>query len=311
VDLRYFPHGFGSYHWTATDRSGQRWVITVDDLTKKGWLGSSCDDVFTALQARFEVATAVRERAGLRWVIAPVRNRFTEVVNRLSESYSIALFPYVEGIRPRAFDEKGDRHDRTEVIRLLTELHGSTPLIPEAPRQDSAIPELDSLNRALQDLDRPWTGGPFSEPTRLLLADHADEIGGLITAFERLALTMADRAHVLTHGEPHSGNVVQSGEGRMVMLDWDTVALAPPERDLWMINNASGAESDLYSELTGRAIDPAVLRFYGLRWEIQDIALFTIQLRESHEENEDTRVASAALRRYVEGSGRWDLPTNM
>jgi spectinomycin phosphotransferase len=283
----------------------------VDDLTKKGWLGNSCDDVFTALQARFEVATAVRERAGLRWVVGPVRDRFTEVVSRLSQSYSIALFPYVEGIKPRAFDEKGDGHERTEVIRMLAELHGSTPLVPEAPRQDPTIPELDSLSRALQDLDRPWTGGPFSESTRLLLADHAGEISALITAFDRLTLTMADRALVLTHGEPHSGNVVRSGEGRLVMLDWDTVALASPERDLWMLDSASGVDSHLYLELTGRAIDPTMLRFYGLRWEIQDIALFTIQLREYHEENEDTRVASVALRRYVEGVGRWDLPTNM
>jgi len=274
----------------------------VDDLTKKGWLGNSCDDVFTALQARFEVATAVRERAGLQWVVSPVRNRFTEVASRLSQNYSIALFPYVEGIKPRAFDEKGDRHERTEVIRMLTELHGSTPLVPEAPRHDPAIPEMDSLNRALRDLDRPWTGGPFSEPTRLLLADHAGEIAALIAAFERLALTMADRAPVLTHGEPHSGNVVRSGEGRLVMLDWDTVALAPPERDLWMLDEDPPGGLSLYEDLTGTRISETAMSFYRLAWSLSDIASFAAMFRSPHQETEWTRYKWNGFQRLLDGA---------
>ena len=38
----------------------------------------------------------------------------------------------------------------------------------------------------------------------------------------------------MTHGEPHAGNVMRTDEGRL-LVDWDTVALAPPERDLWML----------------------------------------------------------------------------
>lgn len=283
--------------------------MTVDDLTEKGWLGSSRDEVFSALRTRFEVAAVVRERAELSWVLSPVRDREASVVSRLSQRYSIALFPYVEGLKP-VLDQQGCHHERTQVIMMLADLHGSTSLVPEAPRHHPAIPELESLNGALQDLDRPWMGGPFSEPTRALLADHAGEVAALIAAFERHAPEMGDRASVLTHGEPHWGNVVGSGEGRLVMLDWDTVALAPPERDLWMLDSESGAEFDLYTNLTGRRIDPSAIRFYGLRWDLQDIALFTIQLREHHDENEDTRVASVALQRYLEGLGRRDFLTN-
>ena len=39
---------------------------------------------------------------------------------------------------------------------------------------------------------------------------------------------------VVTHGEPHPVNVMQTDAGR-VLIDWDTVAIAPPERDLWMV----------------------------------------------------------------------------
>ena len=114
-----------------------RWTTSPE---RAGWatLATMCSP---RCSQRFEVATAVRERAGLRWVVSPVRDRFTEVGSRnISQSYSIALFPYIEGIKPRAFDDKGDRHERTEVIRMLTELHGATPLVPEAPRHDPAHP---------------------------------------------------------------------------------------------------------------------------------------------------------------------------
>ncbi len=39
---------------------------------------------------------------------------------------------------------------------------------------------------------------------------------------------------VITHGEPHAANVMGS-PGGLVLVDWDTVLLAPPERDLWGI----------------------------------------------------------------------------
>ena len=42
------------------------------------------------------------------------------------------------------------------------------------------------------------------------------------------------RELVVTHGEPHAGNVMRRSDGRHLLVDWDTVAVAPPERDLWM-----------------------------------------------------------------------------
>src|SRR4029077_13351490 len=64
---------------------------------------------------------------------------------------------------------------------------------------------------------------------------------------------------VITHGEPHPGNIIRvapnadadglaaaddaaagatggagPASGAIMLIDWDTVGLAPPERDLWM-----------------------------------------------------------------------------
>ena len=99
---------------------------------------------------------------------------------------------------------------------------------------------------------------------------------------------------MITHGEPHPGNVIrlpgrhpargEAGQAgaRLALIDWDTVGLAPPERDLWMVATESGDEVRRYAELTGRPVDPAVLEFYRLRWALDDLSCFVRDLRAPH-----------------------------
>src|SRR5262249_58929057 len=68
---------------------------------------------------------------------------------------------------------------------------------------------------------------------------------------------------VVTHGEPHSGNIVQTSDGP-VLVDWDTVALAPPERDLWMLTG-EGME-----EHYGLGANAAALDYFRLSWDLKD-----------------------------------------
>src|ERR1700738_4877019 len=75
-----------------------------------------------------------------------------------------------------------------------------------------------------------------------------------------------------------------SVDGRLVLLDWDTAALAPPERDLWMVTS-DNAELSRYSNTTGHTIDPSVMTLYELRWYLDDIASATRLFRASHQES--------------------------
>jgi spectinomycin phosphotransferase len=107
------------------------------------------------------------------------------------------------------------------------------------------------------DPDSRWDGGPFAEPARCLLAPHAAEISDLTEVFRRLiAATAATRAiPVVTHSEPHPANLLLV-DGRTYLIDWDTVALACPERDLAVVTAAGGACGERYREATGREVDP-------------------------------------------------------
>ena len=92
----------------------------------------------------------------------------------------------------------------------------------------------------------------------------------------RAEVAARDVEGVITHGEPHAGNVIHTAGGH-VLVDWDTAALAPPERDLWMLGEADR-----------RGVDEAAMDFFRLAWDLGDLAAFTHELRIPHTENADT-----------------------
>jgi len=296
--VRFAPVGFGSYHWEVTDRAGRRYFATVDDLDTKGWLGDDRDSTFEGLRAAFATALALRRDAGLTSVVAPIPAAGGATVCRVSPRYSVALFPFVE-----ATGRSGMEHaaaERADVVRLLADLHGATGAVLSVARpRHLTLPYRPQLEAALRELDRPWSGGPFSEPVRELLASGAEELRVRLRAFDRLAAEVdaAVGDFVVTHGEPHSGNVLRA-PGRAFLVDWDTAGLAPPERDLWLVGGGA-AELALYTDLTGRRVDAAAIDLYSRRWELDDIGVFTHVLRSAHSRSADTEKAWNGLCHYL------------
>ncbi len=163
--------------------------------------------------------------------------------------------------------------------------------------------DASELLAALDELDTPWRGGPWSEPTRQLLRRHETTIRRQLDELAGLAATTlaTPERFVLTHGEPHPGNTITTDTG-VVLVDWDTALVAPPERDLWMV---AGPEQDQrvidrYTAGTGTAIDPAALATYRLLWDVTDVALYAALLRDEHDDTDDVRESFTNLCRNNE-----------
>jgi spectinomycin phosphotransferase len=294
VALRYTAVGGGSYHWAVRGSEGRRRFVTVDDLDGKPWLGQTRAAVLDGLRAAMDTAVALRRQAGLRFVTAPVPALNGEAVRPLDSRYALAVFPFLDG-SPGRFGEDLSARQRGELTALLAALHLATPALARPPVARIELPRRAALDAALGDLGRPWDGGPFSEPARALLTRTAGQVRNLLTTFDRLAARVAQsaRAPVITHGEPHPANLIQAGSGPM-LIDWDTVGLAPPERDLWWIDTG-GEELRRYADATGRAADPAALACYRLRWALDDISAFVALLRSPHHRTADPEHAWRAL----------------
>ena len=70
---------------------------------------------------------------------------------------------------------------------------------------------------------------------------------------------------------------MRTDEGH-VLVDWDTVALGPRERDLWWL---ADEPDDLaaYTALSGHEVDPDAVAFFRLAWDLNDVAQYLSVLR--------------------------------
>jgi spectinomycin phosphotransferase len=292
----YMPVGGGSHHWRVVDDAQKRYFVTVDDLDQKGYLGADRDSAFDGLRSALETAGALRHQAALEFVVAPMPSADAMAVRRIDERYAVAVYPVIEGTVP-GWGAALQPGERAELVQMLARLHQVDPAVaPFARTAAVALPARPKLEAALRELSFEWAGGPFSEPARALLADHATHIGRLLLKFDELVhkVDAARAGRVITHGEPHGGNLIRAGD-RLMLIDWDTVGLAPRERDLWMLATANPDDLDQYAEASGRSVNREAIALYRLRWQLDDISLFVDDLRSPHERTEDTEHAWSAL----------------
>jgi spectinomycin phosphotransferase len=303
--IDYAPVGFGSYHWIATDADGARGFVTVDDLDRKPWFGDRSEAALTGLRRAFDSARALRD-AGLEFVVAPISARDGKTVHRVGTRHSIALFPFVEGQAGRQF-EYDSPEERATVVALLARLHGAPPAVESVARRiELDVPGRAHIESGLRDLRMTWSGGPFSEPSRQALAERASDVTELLGLFDRLTRDVAARSTrwVVTHGEPHPVNFIRTEAGRM-LVDWDTVALGPPERDLWMVLRDTGDDATRYAESTSHQPDAVALDFFHLMWDLSDLAAYIDVARSPHVASDDTAKAFEGLKKTVAIRDQW------
>ena len=132
---------------------------------------------------------------------------------------------------------------------------------------------------------------------------HGRQLGRALARFDELAReTATSGPTVITHGEPHPGNIIRRA-GKLSLIDWDTVGMALPERDLWLVAGDGTSEAGRYAELTGRQVSGAALHMYRMRWSLDDITLCLCDFRGPHKKTEDIELAWAAFTDVIEAIG--------
>lgn len=279
--IEYQPVGFGSHHWAASEGS-RPWFVTVDDLDTR--LLDVRDDraaAFGRLNAALSTARALHEH-GRDWVVAPHPTTAGEVFEAIDDRFVCALYPFVDG-RTSPYGRYDSDDERRVVVSRLVELHRTPPSVDATPVvDDHRIPRCDSLQAAMADLDRPWGSGPYSDPARLLLAQHRLAVAEVLDRYDELTETVRSfSSPVITHGEPHCGNVIVTADGPAV-IDWETTRFAPAERDLWSLIDEDQTIRALYEHASGTRLDDRALTLYRLWWDLCEIALFIHDFRQPH-----------------------------
>jgi aminoglycoside phosphotransferase (APT) family kinase protein len=269
----YRPIGFGSHHWEITGTTGGRWFVTVDDLRTHHGL-----DVIDRLRAALSAATAL-EAAGREFVVAPRPARDGEPVARLGDAFAVAVYPFVAG------QEFAEDDYRRAILDLIVAVHAApAPIRDLARRDDYAIRFREALTAGTENL------GPYARPAADLLTAHAPALRRALARYDDL-IPADGEGLVLTHGEPHPGNVLRTGD-RWLLVDWDTALAAPPERDLWDLDPSLYTG---YTAATGFAPRPELLELYRLRWHLTEIGACAARFRQPHGSTADDEETWANL----------------
>ena len=273
ASVTYAPVGFGSHHWEVRDGGGARWFATVDEGER------------AALEAAFATALDVR-RAGCEFVVAPMPTTAGEPLVPVGSRFTLVLHPWVDGERYDWGSFSSPDH-RAAVIRMLVALHRvDSRVTPSVGADDFVIPHRAELER---------TGaadcGPYAAATTELLARHRSRLDGLLARYDSLVASCDEPAAVVTHGEPHAGNTIRADDGWR-LVDWDTVLLAPRERDLWSFDPGDCAA---YEEAAGVALQPSLLELYRIRWDLADIAVYVHRFGREHTGTADDDKSWAGL----------------
>jgi hypothetical protein len=297
LDVRsadYLALGFGSHHWAVDDDGAGRWFVTADELPiKRRSLADPLDAVFGRLHASLATAVDLAD-LGLAFVVAPVATSAGEPLVRLTDNFAVALYPFVDG-QSFEWGNFGSEEHQLAVLDLVVAIHTApaTARRRTAP-DDLGIAHRDELDAVLDATADATSGvrtlvadmadsGPYGQKTAGLIAAHEAPIRELLARYDSLAAQVRSESApmVLTHGEPHRANTMRT-RGGWKLIDWDTAAIAPPERDLCYLDPGDGSIFARYRRATGVTPRPAALELFRLRWDLADIAITVSQFRAPH-----------------------------
>jgi thiamine kinase-like enzyme len=304
LTLEYLAVGFGSHHWQATT-DVSAWFVTVDDLVaRRREVDETTAEVRERLVAALSTAADLSE-AGYDFVVAPLRAGDGRIICTLGDRYVVAVYPIVHGLT-YSYGKYEDSAHRNAVVRNVAALHRSPDHCHRhALTETFGIARRADLADAYSQLHVRWESGPFAEPARQLLAQHAAALTRTFATYDALVADVRSQPNrfVLTHGEPHPANTITTETG-VVLIDWDTALIAPPERDLWdIIGQEPSAAADYESLTATRVLDDAI-EMYRLAWDLSDIAIYISDLRRQHERTDDTSEAWQNLQHFLDPT-RW------
>jgi len=312
ASMTYRAVGWGSHHWEIAEADGARWFVTVHELeTKRLTGGESLDRGFARLRASLRSAIELRN-SGLEFVVAPVPDGEGEPAVRLGERFAVAIYRFVTG---QSYNwGEWTAGQRLAVLGMVAAVHTApAPARRHSLADGFAIPFRDQLEagcsgRGITDC------GPYARPLASLLREHATPIRRLLSRYDGLVAQARAQPsrNVLTHGEPHPGNTMLTASGWR-FIDWDTVLVAPPERDLWSLDPGDGSVLDAYAAATGVTPLPVLLDLFRLQWDIKDMAYDAARFLRPHADTADDvkswgllslliRRASRLMRRLSRGA---------
>src|SRR4051794_25101207 len=268
VGVEYVPLGFGAHHWAAYDDRGPRLFVTLDGLEPKRSAAR--------LEAAYAGAAALRDE-GLEFVVAPLLA--TDGVRTVPFSGgALSCTTWLVGTPPETLDVPWT----TEALRRLHAVVPPAGLPPWRPVVGADL--ADTTARLTQ---RAWGPGPYADRARDAVREHLGDLAAWTPRYHALAEVARTRSWVATHGEPGEDNQLLTADARL-MLDWESLKLAPAELDLRTLIDAGADPHEIGADLE-------MLELFDLEWRLDEISQYAAWFAAPHTGTADDGIALAGL----------------
>lgn len=173
-------------------------------------------------------------------------------------------------------------------------------LLASIPRETYAHQWREGVRRYQRRFINGFVGDAIVQRFHAFWGAHDEEIDTLVYRSEQLASILLEKAlpQVVCHADIHAGNVLVGDDGQIAIVDWDTLILAPKERDLMFIGGAVGhvwnqpqEEAKFYEGYGATDIDPVALAYYRHERIVRDILELSDQVFDASASTEDREEA--------------------
>lgn len=277
--LEHLPVGFGAHHWRATVDEEPRLFVTFDRLLPIRRAGE--------LEAAYAAAAELARR-GQDFVLASIAARRGGRTVPLADG-ALSVTPWTCG---RSGDgPPTDADEAAACAAMLARLHACRP--PRAtPRWRPLLDPAEFVPALTRRLDDRWDAGPYGERVRTALLEHLDDIRSWASAYGALArdAVAAPDTWVPTHGEPDTGNQLITAHRRL-LVGWESLKLAPRERDLRFLVTAGLPWQSAYPH----DLERSMVEMFDLEWRLDEVGQYAAWFSGAHTGTRSDAVAFAGL----------------
>jgi spectinomycin phosphotransferase len=227
-------------------------------------------------------------KSGVTHLIAPLPTRAGRLWTT-AEEYKVIVYPFVEG--EDGYTIPLSDQQCTELGRALKALHTATlpSDVLHLIQREAYSPYWRELVSGFQSRAEQCTfDDPIAAELAAFIRRRRSEIDELLRYAGQSAMVLQRRSlpYVVCHADIHAGNVHIARDGRLYVVDWDTLTMAPKERDLMAVGggllrgrHTPAQEAAFFYRGYGQAyIDLMAVAYYRCERIVQDIAAYCEQV---------------------------------
>jgi len=242
---------------------------------------------------------------GITAVVAPLPTKSNALWAQLAD-WRVIVYPFIEGntnwerVTDAQWREVGSIFKRIHQVALPSQVR-----LEEMKKETFDAAQYARLIRGIEAEHAHARDGEGASERALrdLWMAHRSTIHAGMTALEKLAEVLQKRElpYGICHADLHPANLLRNAAGRVFVIDWDEVMLAPRERDFIFV---STLQADAFFQGYGQVeIDWTALTYYLWERVVQDVIACAQDVFSRDDLGEESKTGIVQLfRAILEGS---------